>query len=69
LAAQELFQFGDAELVLRGSAVLLEEARQAVEDSGLPVGEELRLEVVFAAQIRLAGGAGQQFQDELRFEL
>jgi hypothetical protein len=69
LLTDELFEFGDANVVLFGLRIILKEDRQAFQDVCLPMGEELGFEVVFAAELRLAGGAGQHFKDELGFEL
>ncbi len=42
---------------------------ETLEDGRLPTAEQLGMEVVFAAKLRLAGGAGQEVEDDLGFEL
>jgi len=41
-----LFEFGDAEAVGVMNAIGLEDGVESVEDGGLPVGDEVRLEAV-----------------------
>jgi hypothetical protein len=69
LTAEELFEVGDALLVLAGLSILLEEGMQTLEDARLPGGEELGFEVMLAAKVRLAGGAAQEFENDFGFEL
>jgi hypothetical protein len=64
-----LFEFGDAKAVGVGNAIGLEDGVESVEDGGLPVGDEVRLDAVLAAEFGLTGVAAQQLQDDLRFEL
>ena len=51
-----MFELGDTELLLLVLLVGSEEGGQAFEEDGFPVGEELRLEVVPAAELGLADG-------------
>jgi hypothetical protein len=69
LAADELFELGDPELILRSLAVILEERLQVLESGRFPMGKELGLEIVLAAKLRLAGGAAEKFEDELGLKL
>jgi hypothetical protein len=69
LTTDELFKFGDAELILVGLWIFLEEGVQTFESRGLPVAKQLWLEVMLAAKFRLAGGAGQEFENALSFEV
>jgi hypothetical protein len=69
LPADQLFQFGDPNLILVGLAILLEQSVQAFEDGRFPLGKELRLEGVLATEIGLAGRAAEKFKDELGFEI
>jgi hypothetical protein len=69
LAANELFELSDPELILRCLAVILEERLQAFDSGRFPMGKELGLEIVFAAKLRLAGGAAEKLEDELGLEL
>src|SRR5262245_39206733 len=49
--------------------ILLEKRVQPFEDGCLPLGQELRLDVMLATQLRRTSGAGQQIENHLRFEL
>jgi hypothetical protein len=69
LAADELFQLGDAHLLVVVLQLVPEQAGQAFEDGGFPVGEELGLELMLPADLGLAADAGQDLQDDLSFEL
>jgi hypothetical protein len=69
LPSDELFELGDALLILGGLGIVLKERMQTLEGAGLPVGEELGFEIMLAAKVRLAGGAGQEFENDLGFEL
>jgi hypothetical protein len=60
---------GDAEVIGVVRALGLEDGVESFEDSGLPVGEEVGLDVVLAAEFGLAGFAAQQLQNDLSFEL
>jgi len=53
-------------LVLAGRLLRPEQRRQTFEDGGFPVGEELRFDVVPAAEFGLAGGTGQQVEHDAR---
>jgi hypothetical protein len=64
-----LFEFGDANAFGLAGALGLEDGVQPFEDSGLPVGNEVGLEVVLAAELGLAGFAAQELQNDLGFEL
>jgi hypothetical protein len=64
-----LFEFGDAKAVGVVNAIGLEDGGESVEDGGLPVGDEVRLDAVLAAEFGLAGFAAEQLQDNSRFEL
>jgi hypothetical protein len=68
LATDKLFEFGNADLVLIAARIVLEERRQTLDDSSLPVSDELGLQVMLAAKFGLVGGAGQQLKDDLSFE-
>jgi hypothetical protein len=69
LAANELFEFGDADLILIVEPFGLEDSRQAIEDGGFPMSEELGLDVVLATEFGLADFAAQQFENEPSFEV
>jgi hypothetical protein len=69
LAADEPFEFGDAELILGCLRVVLKKRGQTIKDDGLPLADELRAEFVLAAQFRLASGAAQEIKDNLGFEV
>jgi len=69
LLTDELFKFGDAKLKETGLVVLLEERVHAFEDGGLPVVEELGLDVVLAAKFRRNGVAGEELKNDLGFEV
>ena len=64
-----MFEFGNAKLILRRLAVILEKRMQALQGGGFPMGKELRLEIVLAAKLRLVGGAAEKFKNELGLEL
>ena len=64
-----MFEFGDAKAVGVVNAIGLEDGGESVEDGGLPVGDEVRLDAVLAAEFGLAGFAAEQLQDNSRFEL
>src|SRR5262245_6134132 len=49
--------------------IFLEKRVQPFEDGCLPLGQELRLDVMLATQLRRTSGAGQQIENHLRFEL
>jgi hypothetical protein len=49
--------------------IVLEKGGKTTQDGGLPMGNELRFEVVLAAKIRLVGGAGQKLKDDFGLEL
>ncbi len=67
--ADERLQFGDA-VGLGGTAVVgLEDVRQAVEEGGLPQGQEGGTELVLAAHLRWGGVTGEEVEDHLRLEL
>ena len=67
--ADELFKLGDTKLKHAGLVVLLEERRQPLDDGGLPVIEELGLDVVLAAKFRRNGVAGEKLKNDLGFEV
>ena len=69
MAADELFEFGNAQLVLRRLAVVLEQRMQALQGGGLPMGKKLRFEIMFAAKLRLVGGAAEEFKNQVGLEL
>src|SRR5436190_19474871 len=52
-----------------GLRILLKERRQTFERSNLPLPEKLGFDIMLAAQFRLTGGATQEFEDNLGFEL
>jgi len=69
LAADELFKLGNAGLVLADLRIFLEQRVQSYDDGCLPLTQKLGLEVMLATEFRLAGGAAQQIEDNLGFEL
>ena len=69
MSTDELFEFGDADLVLIIAAIGLEKRMQAIQDGGLPMGEKLRLDVVLATEFCLANFAAQQFENEPSLEI
>jgi hypothetical protein len=64
-----LFEFGDADEVGVVGTFGLKDGVEAVEDGGLPGGQQVGLEVVFAAEFGLAGLAAQELQNDLGLEL
>ena len=54
--------------MLAGLRILVEERVQAFEDGGPPATEKLRVDIVLAAQLRLAG-ASPEVDDDLCLEL
>jgi hypothetical protein len=69
LAPDELFELGDANVQESGFVVDVEEHVHAFDYRILPVADELRLEVVFAAKFRLGSGAGEKLKNDLGFEV
>jgi hypothetical protein len=64
-----LFEFSDADVIGIVQALGLEDGVQSFEDGGLPIGEEVGVDLVLAAEFRLAGFAAQKLQNDLGFEL
>ena len=58
-----MFEFGDT------NTIGLEDSVQAIENSGLPVGNEIGFEIMLAAQFGLADFAAQILQHDLSLEL
>jgi hypothetical protein len=69
LAADELFEFGDADQITIVEAFGLEDGVQSFEDSGLPVGQEVGLDVVLATEFGLTGFTPQELEHDLGLEL
>ena len=69
MLADELFELGDANVKQGGLIVEVEDHVQAFAHRSLPMAEELRLEVVFAAKFRPVGGAGEKLKNDLSFEV
>jgi hypothetical protein len=69
LAPDELFEFGDTDMQKGSLIVEVKEHVHAFDGRILPVAEKLRLDVVFAAKFRRAGGAGEELKNDLGFEV
>jgi hypothetical protein len=68
--AEQLFEFGNASLVVVAAGVIsFEERVQVFDGVGFPVGEELRRERMLAAKLGLAVLAAEELKDNLGLEL
>jgi hypothetical protein len=67
--AEQSFQCRDAEGFLALGLIGLEKEGRSLQEGGAPLGEEVRLELVFPADFGLRFGSRKYLEDELRFEV